>query len=183
MFHVFTGKIIIYWNKTYIQNDTFGIQANYLWTKPEGMFFLYPYLDDNKKTIVYFAFDTAEQQALFESLLKVSGIGPKTAFQIVQLPKSQLQTALKTVDVKFFQSIPGIGPKSAKKILLELKWTIALDDFEKITIDEKLFKDIIKSLKNFGYESSKVKEVLTKYDWPVSKETMPNVIKWIIKNM
>lgn len=85
------------------------------------MFFLFPYLDDNKKTIIYYAFDTKEQKTLFESLLKVNGVGPKTAFQIVQLPKAQFQTALKTVDVIFFQSIPGIGPKSAKKILLELK--------------------------------------------------------------
>jgi len=54
-------------------------------------------------------------------MLKVSGIGPKTAFQIVQLPKESFLQAIKTVDVKFFQSIPGIGPKSAKKILLELK--------------------------------------------------------------
>jgi len=54
-------------------------------------------------------------------MLKVSGIGPKTAFQIVQLPKDSFQEAIKTVDIKFFQSIPGIGPKSAKKILLELK--------------------------------------------------------------
>lgn len=183
MFHVFTGKIIIHWNKPYLQNESFGIQANYLWTKSEGMFFLFPYLDDNKKTIVYYAFDTAEQKWLFENMLKVSGIGPKTAFQIVQLPKASFQEAIKTVDVKFFQSIPGIGPKSAKKILLELKWTVGLDDFEKMNVDEKLFKDIVKSLKNFGYDSSKVKEILQKYDGKITKETMPEVIKWIIKSM
>jgi Holliday junction DNA helicase RuvA len=54
-------------------------------------------------------------------MLKISGIGPKTAFQIVQLPKESLENAIKTLDAKFFQAIPGIGPKSAKKILLELK--------------------------------------------------------------
>lgn len=183
MFHLFTGKVHSYQGKIYIQNESFGIQVSYLWTKSEAMFFLYPYIDDNKKTIVYFAFDTAEQQALFESLLKISGIGPKTAFQIVQLPKASFQEAIKTVDVKFFQSIPGIGPKSAKKILLELKWTVGLDDFEKITIDEKLFKDITKSLKNFGYDTSRVKEVLIKYEWQISKDTIPEAIKRIIKNI
>ena len=183
MFHLFTGKRISYGPKTYLQSAYFGIQANYMWIQSEGTFFLYPYLDDNKKTIIYYAFDTADQQALFESLLKVSGIGPKTAFQIVQLPRENLQTALKTVDVKFFQSIPGIWPKSAKKILLELKWTVGVEDFEKITVDEKLFKDIVKSLKNFGYDTYKVKEVLQKYDGKITKENMPEVIKWIIKNI
>lgn len=183
MFHLFTGKVHIYQGKTYIQNDSFGIQTNYLWTKSEGMFFLFPYLDDNKKTIIYYAFDTAEQKSLFENMLKVSGIWPKTAFQIVQLPQESFQQAIKTVDVKFFQSIPGIGPKSAKKILLELKWTVDLHDFEKIHIDEKLFKDIVKSLKNFGYDSNRVKEIITKYEWKITKDTMPEVIKWIIKNI
>ena len=183
MFHLFSWKISNHQGKTYIQNESFGIQANYLWTKSEGMFFIFPYLDDNKKTIVYYAFDTAEQKWLFENMLKVSGIGPKTAFQIVQLPKASFQEAIKTVDVKFFQSIPGVGPKSAKKILLELKWTVGLEDFDKINVDERLWKDIIKSLKNFGYDSTKVKDVLQKYEGKISKETMPEVIKRIIKNM
>lgn len=183
MFHLFFGKVHTYQGKTYLQNDSFGIEAKYLWTKSAGMFFLFPYIDDNKKTIVYYAFDTVEQKTLFENMLKVSGIWPKTAFQIVQLPKDNLQKAIKTVDVKFFQSIPGIGPKSAKKILLELKWSVDLGDFEKINVDERLFKDIVKSLKNFGYESGRVKEVLTKYEWKITKETMPEVIKRIIKNI
>ncbi len=182
MFHLFTGKIITHWNKTYIQNESFGIEANYLWRQSAGLFFLFPYLDDNKKTIIYYAFDTADQKVLFENMLKVSGIGPKTAFQIVQLPKENFEQAIKSVDVKFFQSIPGIGPKSAKKILLELKWTVGLDDFAKMNIDERLYKDIIKSLKNLGYDSSKVKDVLQKYEWEISKENMSEVIKRIIKN-
>jgi Holliday junction resolvasome RuvABC DNA-binding subunit len=52
----------------------FGIQIQYLGAKNQGEFFLYPYLDDNKKTIIYFCFDTAEQKTLFESLLKINGV-------------------------------------------------------------------------------------------------------------
>ena len=37
--------------------------------------------------------------------------------------------------------------------------------------------------KNFGYDSSKVKDLLTKYEWKITKETMPEVIKWIIKSI
>jgi Holliday junction DNA helicase RuvA len=183
MFHIFTGKRLQIGKQSYLQNQYFGIQISYLGHKPEGDFFLYPYLDDNKKTIVYYTFDTPEQKDLFESLLKVSGIGPKTAMQIVQLPKDEFHQALKNVDVKFFQAIPGIGPKSAKKILLELKGTVNMDDFAKINIDEKLFKDIVKSLKSFGYESSRVKEALQNYTQPITKESTPEVIKWIIKNI
>jgi len=47
---------------------------------------LYPYLDEGKKSVFYFAFDTLEQKQNFEQMLKVSGVGPKTAFQIAQIP-------------------------------------------------------------------------------------------------
>ncbi|MBP7062112.1 Holliday junction branch migration protein RuvA, partial [Patescibacteria group bacterium] len=66
-------------------------------------------MDDNNKTIKYFAFDTAAQKQIFEGLLKISGIGPKTAFHIAQVDQTALSTAVEALDVKFFQNIPGIG--------------------------------------------------------------------------
>lgn len=183
MFHYFIGKIHRYWNKVYIQNQQLWIEANYLWKKSDWEFFIYPHLDDNKKTIVYFAFDEIAQKIVFEDMLKINWIGTKTAFQIVQLPKEQLNNAIKTLDIKFFQSIPGIGPKSAKKILLEMKWNFDLDDVQKMDIDQKLYKDIVKSLKWFGYDSDKIKSILQKYPEKITKTNMAEVIKWIIGQM
>lgn len=180
MFHYFIGEIKRYWNKIYIQNQQFWIETNYLWSKSKGEFFIHPYLDDNKKTIVYFAFDTVIQKWLFEDMLKVNWVGPKTAFQIVQLPKEQLHNAIKTLDVKFFQSIPGIGPKSAKKIVLELKGNFDIEEVQAMDIDQKLYKDIIKSLKWFGYDSDKIKTTLQAYPEKITKNNMAEVIKRII---
>ena len=67
------------------------------------------------------SFDIFEQKEAFEQMLKISGVGPKTAFQIVQIPVEELARAIEQLDTKLFQSIPGIGPKLAKKIILELK--------------------------------------------------------------
>jgi hypothetical protein len=64
----------------------FGVQVAYAGGQLEGEFFLYPYLDEGKKSVFYFAFDTLEQKQNFEQMLKVSGVGPKTAFQIAQIP-------------------------------------------------------------------------------------------------
>ena len=61
------------------------------------------------------------QREAFEQMLKMSGVGPKTAFQIVQIRLEELARAIEQLDTKLFQSIPGIGPKLAKKIILELK--------------------------------------------------------------
>lgn len=183
MFHFIIWNLKKHWVHHYIQNDLIWIDVFYSWSKKSGEYFLYPYLDDNKKTISYFAFDTAEQKTTFEEMLKINGIGSKTAFQIVQIPKSQLQKAIQNLDTKFFQIIPGIGPKSAKKIILEMKWNFELEDLHKIDIDQKLYKNIVNSLKWFGYDANSIKSTLQKYDGKITKENMTEVIKRVISNI
>ena len=121
----------------------FGIQVHYLGKQSQWEFFLYPYLDDNKKTIFYYGFDSFDQKGLFEKLLKINGVWPKTAFQISQLPPENLQQAIKNVDIKFFQGIPWIGPKSAKKIVLQLRGTFDVEDIQRMDIDQKIYKNIL----------------------------------------
>lgn len=101
----------------------------------------------------------------------------------MQLPKEQLQNAIKTLDVKFFQTIPGIGPKTAKKILLEMKGTFDIQDVQKMDIDQKLYKDIVKSLKNFGYDGDKIKSILQTYPEKITKTNMAETIKRVIGQM
>lgn len=166
-----------------LSNDMFGIQVQYIGKQNQGEFFLYPYIDDKKKTIFYYAFDTMDQKILFESLLKVSGVWPKTAFQISQIPQESLKLALKNVDVKFFQNIPWIWPKSAKKIVLQLRGTFDVEDIQRMDIDQKLYKNIVTSLKGFGYGADQVKSTLQKYEGTVTKENVSEVIKRIISQI
>lgn len=183
MFHYFNGKLHILWNKKLLTNDIFGIEVQYSGTKKEGEYYLFPYLDDNRKSVFYFAFDSIEQKSMFEDMLKINWVWPKTAFQLAQLPRESLQNAIKTFDAKFFQWIPWIWPKSAKKILLELKGTFEFDDIQKMDVDQKLYKDIIKALKGFGYDADRIKETLQKYDAKITKENMSQVIKRVIGQM
>ena len=183
MFHYVNWELKREQNNTFIVNWFIWIQVLYFGKKEKWEFFLYPHLDDNKKTINYFAFDTSLQKDTFEEVLKVNWVWPKTAFQIVQLPKDKLDLAIKTLDAKFFQSIPGIWPKSAKKILLELKWNFEFDDIQKMDIDQKLYKNIISSLRWFWYDTSSIKSTLQKYDWKITKENMSEVIKRVISQI
>ncbi len=183
MFHYFLWDIKTLWTQIYLVNNSFGIQVNYLWSQKKWEFFLYPYIDENKKSVFYYCFDSATQKETFEQTLKISWVWPKTAFQIVQLPRDDLQKAIKTLDAKYFQSIPWIGPKSAKKILLELKGNFDIDDIQKLDIDQKLYKSIVTSLKWFWYEAETIKKALQKYDAKITKENIPTVIKRIISNI
>jgi Holliday junction DNA helicase RuvA len=69
-----------------------------------------------------YGFATADERELFEMLLSVSGVGPKVALAIVSgSTPAELRRAIARDDVKRFQAIPGIGLKTAQRVVLELK--------------------------------------------------------------
>jgi Holliday junction DNA helicase RuvA len=73
-----------------------------------------------------YGFATAEERELFELLLGVSGVGPKVALAIVSgSTPAELRRAIARDDVKRFQAIPGIGLKTAQRVVLELKASVA----------------------------------------------------------
>ena len=183
MLHYFVWSVKTVGKDIFLVNSSFWIQVMYSWEKKEWEFFLYPYFDDQRKTFWYFAFDGSDQKEMFEMMLKVSWVWPKTAFQIVQLPLSELKDAVENLDAKFFQSIPGIGPKMAKKIVLELKDNVQIFEAIQVDQDQKLFKSVTKSLQNFWFESSRVKELLRNYPEKLTEENLPNVVKWVISEM
>ena len=69
-----------------------------------------------------YGFATADERELFELLLGVNGVGPKVALAIVSgSTPVELRRAIARDDVKRFQAIPGIGLKTAQRVVLELK--------------------------------------------------------------
>jgi Holliday junction DNA helicase RuvA len=73
-----------------------------------------------------FGFADADERELFEQLLSVSGVGPKVALAIVSgYSPAELRRAIVREDDALFQTIPGIGKKTAQRVVLELKEKIA----------------------------------------------------------
>jgi Holliday junction DNA helicase RuvA len=73
-----------------------------------------------------YGFATADERELFELLLGVSGVGPKVALAILSgSTPAELRRAIARDDVKRFQAIPGIGLKTAQRVVLELKAAVA----------------------------------------------------------
>ena len=84
------------------------------------------YLHVRDDVLQLYGFSDTAERALFIHLLGVSGIGPKVALAIVSsAPPADLHRAIALGDVVRFQAIPGIGKKTAERIALELKDTIA----------------------------------------------------------
>ncbi len=69
-----------------------------------------------------FGFATEEEQSLFEQLIGVSGVGPKVALALLSaLPSEQLAAAIAREDVALISSAPGVGKKTAQRLIVELK--------------------------------------------------------------
>ena len=79
------------------------------------------YLHVREDALQLYGFASAEERGLFELLLSVSGIGPKVALAIVSAsPSEELRRAIARGDLARFEAIPGIGRKTAQRIVMEL---------------------------------------------------------------
>jgi holliday junction DNA helicase RuvA len=87
------------------------------------------FLHVREDALQLYGFADAEERRLFTQLLTVSGIGPKVALAVVSgSPASELRRAIALDDSARFQAIPGIGKKTAERIVLELKDKIVFGD-------------------------------------------------------
>lgn len=85
------------------------------------------YTHVREDAIVLFGFATAEEKTVFERLISVSGIGPKLAITVLSgLATSELVTAIRNSDVQKLVRIPGVGKKTAERMVLELKDKLTL---------------------------------------------------------
>jgi Holliday junction DNA helicase RuvA len=87
---------------------------------------LHTYLHVREDALQLYGFSEAAERELFVQLLSVNGVGPKVALAVVSgSPAAELRRAIALEDAARFQAIPGIGKKTAERIVLELKGAIA----------------------------------------------------------
>jgi Holliday junction DNA helicase RuvA len=113
-----------------------------------------------------FGFDTKESRNFFEKLCSISGIGGKTALSLIgHMENRQLQVAIQTGNVKLLTHIPGIGKKTAERIIVELSDQIAKWSFAQKAPQEgptELFSDAFTALLNLGYNQPQAQKAVQK---------------------
>lgn len=184
MLHHITGTLTRFHPLILIANEFHGVLAHYQGSKPSwshSSFFLYPVLDERTKSINYYAFDTYDQWHLFTTYLKISGVGPKIALTLAWGMNDLVREACETKDPKKLQAIPGVGPKLATKILVELTHTIVLN---KVTHQKNpLIKKIVTQLVSLGYDKHRVTHILDSYPNPLTDETLHACFVWCIHQL
>lgn len=89
---------------------------------------LFTHLAVREDGVELFGFESSEERSCFNLLISVSGVGPKAAISILSMMSpDRLSLAVCTEDTKFISKTPGIGPKTAARIVLELKDKISKD--------------------------------------------------------
>jgi holliday junction DNA helicase RuvA len=100
--------------------------------------------------IALYGFSTRRERRIFEKLMTISGIGPKLAVTILSGGSVEdLVTAIKRSDLPRLTAIPGVGKKTAERIILELK--DKLQDFTEGPARSPVEGDVLSALENLGY--------------------------------
>ena len=133
--------------------------------KLEQKILLHTYLHVREDALDLYGFHSTLEREVFLLLIGISGIGPKLAITILSgiLP-DELKDKIISGDIASLTSIPGVGAKTAKRIIVELK-----DKFTKIEegslgfsdkLNSKLYDDALNALVSLGYSSQQSKQVL-----------------------
>ena len=183
MFHLFHGKLKKHGTEFYLENDFCGILVEYLWKKKKGTRYLHPVIDPNRHTIKYYAFDKHKQKERFLELTKIQWIWGKSWYILACLDEKKLEKAVQDFDVKYFTSIPWVWPKTAKRILVELKTTLRKEDVKKLSINDVLLKNILSSLHDLWYQRWHVKEMLSVCPVDLKEDNLPKIMKWLVDNL
>ncbi len=127
---------------------------------------LYVYTVIREDSHQYFGFLTRAERDLCETLTSISGIGPKTAVGIIgHIDASALVRAIGTSDVHTLSKLPGIGKKTAERLIVELKDKLKLiDDTPSLSpaagMEKPLFTDALNALIRLGYSSFQAQKTI-----------------------
>ena len=129
-----------------------------------------------------YGFLNNEEVDFFETLISISGIGPRSALGILEVaPVSGLNQAIVSEDETFFTKVSGIGRKTAQRLILELKTKLA-----KTVVLEKggRFKemgDAFEALVSLGYKAGDVRNILN--ELPKEMESVEDKVKAALKKL
>jgi Holliday junction DNA helicase RuvA len=127
---------------------------------PEGHdVFLYIYTYVREDSIQLFGFSTESERKVFVTLLGISGVGPKMALSIISgISYNDFLNAIGREDVAMLCRIPGLGKKTAHRLILELREKLPSPDGSR----DRVFDDTLSALMNLGYKKSLAMECLEK---------------------
>ncbi len=127
---------------------------------------LYTYLVVREDAQLLYGFATESEKELFTHLISVSGIGPNTARMILSsFPPEEIVQAILQEDEATIKSIKGVGPKSAKRLILELKDKLKKSEGDMLTApvaDNTIRQEALSALVMLGFNKNASEKAIAK---------------------
>lgn len=158
---------------------------------------VHTYYRVSEDDISLFGFNTQEELRMFELLISVSGIGAKTAIAMLAcIEPSQFAIAVISNDIDTLKKIPGVGPKSAQRIVLELKDKMKKEQqiaeltnasleqkskVKKIIVADSKVQEATDALQVLGYTKKDVEKALEQID--TAELTVEDIIKQALREL
>ncbi len=149
---------------------------------------LHTYLHVREDTMQLFGFSSEEEKELFLKLICVSGFGPKLALSILSVfPPAALVKVLAGSDVKALTTIPGVGQKGAKRLVLELQEKLVPAEETGLPVGAAggtvaVFVEAKEALVGLGYSAAEAGRALEGYP-EEEAPVLESVLKYALKNL
>lgn len=141
----------------------------------EHLFYIHDHVREDARDLYGFA--TQEELAFFQKLISISGVGPKVALTIMSAGKiDNVRRAVMAGDLATLTSVPGVGTKTAQKIILELKGQLV--DEQGANNEDR---EVIEALVSLGYSTSQAREAVKLVD--VSITSTSERVRTALRNL
>lgn len=124
---------------------------------------LYIHTHVREDTLDLYGFLEQQDLRLFEQLIGVSGVGPKTALGVFSVgTRAEIVQAVITGNVSFFTGVPRLGKKNAQKIIIELKGKFgSVNDLDLTDSEQSSQGEVVEALSTFGFSKTEIQKALT----------------------
>jgi holliday junction DNA helicase RuvA len=173
------GKVILRDGNTIIVETASGVgyrilvSSKVLSENPiDHQTFIYTYTHVKEDILELFGFSEIADLKLFENLISVNGVGPKTAMSVFSvLTREEIIGGVLKGDVNVFSGIPRLGKKNAQKIIIELKNKLGdTSSFDLNGLDSDAADEVYSALQSFGFKPAEIRDALKNVD---SKASTP----------
>ncbi len=125
-----------------------NVSLNTFSNAKDGIYYISEIIKENEYSL--YAFLEKDEKRLFDSLIKLNGVGPKVALAICStFTPSEFVEIIANNDINALKKVPGIGPKSARRILMEM------GEFETESVNPELSQAIV-ALENLGFKKADI---------------------------
>ncbi len=188
MYNFFKGKVVeILTDKIVLENNNIGYEIflserdiRSIYDKEEVK--VYTYFNVREDAMLLYGFMDKEDKNTFIQLLNVSKVGTKTALSILnKLSSSEITLALENSDVNTISKCPGVGKKTAERIILELKGKLVVSS-DIINIQNTDMNDAYEAMIGLGFDETSIKKIFKKID-NIDKLSTEEIIKLGLKEL